>query len=332
MVTHMDLHFSLAGVDVAWPLLVGIGFVVGVLQGFFGVGGGWLTTPALNILGFPFVYAIGTDLAFTAGAAFVGTFRHLRLGHLDVRLAAPIGIAGIVSLEAARRLVLFLESEGVAGIVLRWAYIVFLFGVGAYILWREFWRVRPPTQPAVTRGGAGAWRTFLGAGPRVVVLQGAMTVPLAALVAAGLLVGLLAGFLGTGGGFVLVPLLIYALKVPPAHAVAASLFSVVLATGFGALGYWSVGRVELVAAGLMFGGAFVGTQLGAIATAAAPPGRLQILLGAMLLAAGLAVTLRQATWFTLSAVVMFFCAGAMCAFILWLLWRSRRSGPGLVSL
>ena len=324
MCFRMDLHFSLAGVDVAWPLLAGLGFVIGVLQGFFGVGGGWLTTPALNILGFPFVYAIGTDLAFTAAAACVGTFRHLRLGHLDVRLAAPIGIAGIVSLEGARRLVLFLESEGRAGIILRGAYVVFLFGVGGYILWRERRRVQPTARAALPRRGTGVWQTFLAAGPRLVVLHGTITVPLIALVGAGLLVGLLAGLLGTGGGFILVPLLIYGLRVPPSHAVAASLFSVVLSTGFGAAGYWSVGRVELAAAGLMFGGAFVGTQLGALATEAAQPGRLQVLLGLMLVAAGFAVALRQATWFTLSAVVMFSCAAAMCALILWLLWRARR--------
>lgn len=321
----MELHFSLAGVSVAWPLLVGIGFVVGVLQGFFGVGGGWLTTPTLNILGFSFVYAIGTDLAFTAAAACVGAFRHLRLGHLDVRLAAPIGIAGMVSLEGARRLVLLLESGGVAGIVLRGAYIIFLFGVGAYILWRERRRVLPPAQGGPAAARVGAWATFLNAGPRLRVLQGTMAVPVTALVAAGLVVGLLAGFLGTGGGFVLVPLLIYALHVPPAQAVAASLFSVVLSTGFGAVGYWSVGRVEIVAAGLMFAGAFAGTQLGALATAAAPPGRLQVLLGLMLLAAGCAVALRQATWFIPSAVVIFLCATTMCALILWLLWRERSS-------
>lgn len=322
----MDFYLTLGPVQVAWPLLVGIGFVVGVLQGFFGVGGGWLTTPALNILGFPFVYAVGTDLAFTAAASTVGAVRHLRLGHLDPRLALPIGASAILSLEGARRLVLFLESEGLAGTVLRYAYIAFLLGVGGYVLWRE---LRVEQRQALREAPVGgvspstprlpARLAWLDRGPRLTILNGTQSAPLAALVAAGVVVGALAGFLGTGGGFILVPLLIYVLRVPVASAVAASLLSVAVSTAFGAIGYWSAGRVEITAAGLMFIGAFLGTQLGAIATASAPPGRLQLLLGLMLFAAGTAVAFRQATWFAPSAIVMFSAAVAICGIILALL-------------
>ncbi|MBI4213988.1 MAG: sulfite exporter TauE/SafE family protein [Chloroflexi bacterium] len=324
----MELHFPVAGVVVAWPLLVILGFLVGVLQGFFGVGGGWLTTPTLNMLGFPFVYAIGTDLAFTAVSALMGALRHLRLGHLDFRLALPLGIAGMVGLEGARRLVLFLEGQGVAGLYLRLTYIVLLCGVGVFILWREMVSNAPLTPSGAGRSIGSRWLKPLAIGPEIRVLGGEMSVPITVLGIAGLLTGLLAGLLGTGGGFVLVPILVYALRVPGRVAVATSLLAIVLTNGFGSLGYGVVGRVELLAAGLMFGGAFLGTQLGALATAVVPQRDLQRLLGVMLVIAGLAVAMRQASLYVPSASVMFLAASGMTTIIVALLWRGRLQGPG----
>ncbi|MBI2320349.1 MAG: sulfite exporter TauE/SafE family protein [Betaproteobacteria bacterium] len=155
-----------------------------------------------------------------------------------------------------------------------------------------------------------------------------MSVPITVLGIAGLLTGLLAGLLGTGGGFVLVPILVYALRVPGRVAVATSLLAIVLTNGFGSLGYGVVGRVELLAAGLMFGGAFLGTQLGALATAVVPQRHLQRLLGVMLVIAGLAVAMRQASLYVPSASVMFLAASGMTTIIVALLWRGRLQGPG----
>jgi uncharacterized membrane protein YfcA len=262
----------------------------------------------------------------------------------------PLGLAGIIGLEMARSVVLELEEQGIAGEVLRWVYVALLFGVGLLVLQREL-RTPGETTPArgsggsslraapdasgresastddgvpPSRGSAEGFLRVLTRGPRLDVVPGRLSVPLVGLLITGVLVGALSGFLGPGGGFVLVPLLIYVFRVPPSRAVAASLLSIAISTSVGAYGYWSVGRVELLAAGLMFVGAIAGTQLGALTTAAAPAGRLQILLGLMLVAAGTAVALRQATWFAVSAAVIFSGATAMCAVILGLLVRARR--------
>lgn len=325
----MELYLPLAGVHVAWPLLLGLGLLVGILQGFFGVGGGWLTTPTLNILGLPIVYAIGTDLAFTAGAALVGAFRHFRLGNLDVRLAGLLGLCGMVGLEASRRLVLHLETLGMAETSIRVAYAVLLSTVGVLILRRELQR-SPRLKSAEPRVALepeplGEWlRRFnpLHAGPTITLADGSPA-SVAALVGTGLGTGCLAGFLGTGGGFVLVPMLVYGIGLPSRAAVAASLLSISITNSFGTLGYGVAGRVELLAAGLMFAGAFIGTQLGAMATRIAQQHHLQVLLGLTLLTAGVAVVLRQADQYLASAAVMFAAATAMALVILGILVRDR---------
>lgn len=326
----MDLYLPLAGVYVAWPLLVVLGLLVGILQGFFGVGGGWLTTPTLNILGLPIVYAIGTDLAFTTAAALVGAARHFRLGHLDVRLAALIGGSGILGVDAARRLVLHLEAQGLAETSVRLAYAVLLCSVGGLILRREL-RHAPPmraTQARIAVGheAFGGWLRRLDplhAGPKVTLADGSPAA-VTTLVFAGVGTGCLAGFLGTGGGFVLVPVLVYGIGLTSRFAVAASLLSIAITNGFGTLSYGSAGKVELLAAGLMFVGASLGTQLGATATRVVRQHDLQVLLGLTLLAAGIAVVLRQTDQYVASAAVMFFAATAMGLTILGLLVRYRQ--------
>lgn len=330
----MEIYLPLAGVTIPWPLLVLLGLLVGTLQGFFGVGGGWLTTPALNILGFPIVYAIGTDLSYTFATGMVGSWRHHRLGNLDTRLASVLGLTGMAGMEAARRLVFFLDERGLAESAVRGTYILLLLGVGLGVLLGSVrGRGRGPTesQASSTTEPASSLSRYiraLSAPPLVRASGGSISVSFWALAAMGGLVGLLAGFLGTGGGFVMVPMLIYLVGLPTREAVAASLFSIALTNGFGTLTYGLAGRVELLAAALMFAGSIVGAQLGATATVYVRGQSLQVLLGVTLMAAGVAVALRQLELSAASAVVMFLTASAMTGVILTLLARAQRQERG----
>ena len=335
----MDLYLPGAEVRVAWVALLLLGFGAGVVQGFFGVGGGWLTTPALDTFGIPIVYAIGTSLAYTAGSALVGAARHHRLGNLDVSLAAVLGVSGVAGVEAAKRLVLLLERHGLAEGAVRTVYIVLLLGVGLALLAesaRGRWPARAPLAPLVGERDATPtparcpWGWSLP--PRVHLEKASVTISLWVLVLIGLGVGLLAGFLGTGGGFVMVPLLVYALGIPTRTAVASSLFCILLTNGYGAAAYGLAGRVEVLAAGLMWLGSFVGVQLGATATMHVRGARIRTLLGCTLIAAGLAVLLRQLGASSASAIVLFGAMGVVSALILGLLaagaWRAARGVAG----
>ncbi|MBI4492360.1 MAG: sulfite exporter TauE/SafE family protein [Chloroflexi bacterium] len=331
----IELYFPHAGVSLAWPWLLLIGLSVGVLVGFFGVGGGWLTTPSLNILGFPIVYAIGTGLAYVTGSAVVGASRHYRLGNLDPRLALVLGLSGMAGLEIARRLVFLLEGSGLAGTSVRLAYLLLLWGVGLSIV-LEYARSRPGHAGSSPKAGADTEPSTrlsrriqaLRLPPTLYLASAPAGLSLWVLVAVGLGVGVVAGFLGAGGGFIIVPALVYLLGIATRAAVASSLASVVLTAGYGALSYGLAGRVEPLAAGIMFVGAALGSQFGAMATVYAPSQSLRLLLGITLLLAGVAVLLQELGLPLASMAVLFGTAFAMTAAILGFLVRGLRGRKG----
>lgn len=333
----MDLYLPLAGVSVPWPALLAIGLLVGTLQGFFGVGGGWLTTPTLNILGLPMLYAIGTDLVYTCASGIVGSWRHHRLGNLVVRASVVIGLSGVLGIEASRRLLFFLEDRGLADSLVRQTYILLLATVGMgviveYGLRSRHTRAMDASNPGIA--SAGLPRVWALRPPPLIDVPGLPDgVSVWTLGMMGVTVGALAGFLGTGGGFILVPLLIHLIGLPARQAVAASLLSIAIANGYGTLAYGLDGKVELVAALLMFSGSIVGAQLGATATVYVRGAHLQLLLGITLCAAAAAVALRQLELAAAAAVVMFVTASLMSAVILALLaraWRRREAADSSI--
>src|SRR5512145_1695021 len=123
-----SIYLPVAGMHFNVLLLLLIGITVGVCGGFFGIGGAWIVTPALNIFGFPMPYAIGTDLAHMGGKSIVSTIRHGKFGNVDYRLGA--------------QLVMLLERAGLAEAYIRKAYVVFLALIGSYVLYDYISHVR----------------------------------------------------------------------------------------------------------------------------------------------------------------------------------------------
>jgi uncharacterized membrane protein YfcA len=317
-----------------WPLFLLLGLAVGALQGFFGLGGGWLTTLSLNALGFPMVDAVGTGLACTAGSSAVGTVVHYRLGNLGPRLATVLGASGMVGMELSRRLLLGLEARGLADDAVRAAYVLLLLGVGLLELVGSLGRRQAPEAAAARDAVRWAWLRAVALPPRVRLRRAQMTLSLWVLVADGLLVGLVAGLLGSGGGFVLIPLLVHVLGVPTRVAVGSSLLSVLLISAYGAFGYAQAGRVDLAVAALVVLGAVIGTQVGARAGLRARPHSVHALLGGTLLLAGAATLLRSLGLALASAALLFgttiAISVAVCVFLAHSLWQARpaSSRPG----
>lgn len=327
----MELYFALADVYVSWPLLLLLGLCVGTMMGFFGVGGGWLSTPSLNILGFPMLYAIGTGLAYVTGSAIMGTVRHYRLGNLDLRLAGVLGISGVAGTEVARRTVFLLEEMELAESYIRIAYVVLLFGVGLSIAIEYLRGRRPAAGTAQKPGAQGEPATVLSRRvqglrlpPYIRLTLAPVEISLWVLAIAGFGVGMVAGFMGVGGGFIMVPMMVYVLGVPTRVAVGSSLFSIVLTSSYGALSYGASGRVEVLAAFLLFLGATVGAQMGATATLYVTGKSLRVLLAASLLLAGLAVALQHLGLGNASMGLMFGTALALTATIFGLLVKGLR--------
>lgn len=132
----MFMPISGQTIDV-WPLIL-IGFTVGVCGGFFGIGGAFMVTPALNIFGFPMIYAVGTDMCHMIGKSIVSTFRHWKLGHVEVRLALVMIIGTMLGVEGGAQAVTWLDARGMAGPSIRYVYMIILFTLGAYLLWEAY--------------------------------------------------------------------------------------------------------------------------------------------------------------------------------------------------
>jgi len=293
-----NIYLPIAGLHFNVLVLILIGFTVGVCGGFFGIGGAWIVTPALNIFGFPMPYAIGTDLAHIGGKSIVSTIRHGRFGNVDIRLGLSMILGTSLGMELGARLVMLLERHGVAGPVIRKIYVVFLAAIGTLVLYDYIKhtlaeRRRPAGAP--TRGGINiATRLHRIRIPPMVHFETAgITCSLWLPLLVGLFTGVVAAVLGVGGGFIRMPALVYLVGCPTAVAVGTDLFEVMVTGAYGAFTYGVKGRVEFVAAMWMLGGAAIGAQIGTVAVKYVRGYSIRLLFSATIYLACVSVLLKQ---------------------------------------
>lgn len=296
------MYMPISGVEMAiWPLVL-IGFCVGVIGGYFGIGGAFMVTPALNIFGFPMAYAVGTDMAHVAGKSVVSTFRHWRFGHVSVLIASLMIIGTFAGIEVGAQLIMWLTSKGIEGPVVRWVYIIILGGLAYYIL-NEYFKARREekqtgkkfTDVVGTKLSDYVQKT-LDAAPMVHCKVANIRISVWAVIFVGCLTGVVAGFLGVGGGFLRVPALLYVIGVPTKVAVGTDLFEVMISGAYGGFSYAIKGKVELVGAMIMLLGAAVGAQFGTLTTKYVYGLFIRLLFGITVGLACLSVSLRQIGW------------------------------------
>ncbi|EGY25047.1 hypothetical protein DA2_2768 [Desulfovibrio sp. A2] len=265
----------IAGVKIFWPGLIILGVGVGIIGGFFGMGGAWMVTPGLNILGFPMAFAIGTDIAHMAGKSLISTMRHGKFGNVDYKLGMIMLVGTVVGFEVGAQMVMWLERIGNVEKVVRWIYIALLAAI-AWMVFHDVAKRREKERQAAAKGEkleAGAtgveWHKTLHKIkiPPMVHLKEAGVYCSAWLpIFVSFATGWLAGILGIGGGLIRMPALIYLIGCPTHVAVGTDLFEVMISGLYGAATYTYKGRTELVAAMIMLVGASVGAQVGAVAT------------------------------------------------------------------
>lgn len=265
----------ISGVTILWPGLIILGVGVGIIGGFFGMGGAWMVTPGLNILGFPMAFAIGTDISHMAGKSLISTMRHGKFGNVDYTLGLIMLVGTILGFEVGAQIVLQLERIGNLEKVVRWIYIALL----AFIAWTVFADVakrKRKEAEAAAKGeqlDAGAtgieWHKTLHKmkiPPMMHFKAAGITCSAWVPILVSFFTGVLAGILGIGGGLIRMPALVYLVGCPTHVAVGTDLFEVAISGLYGAASYTFKGRTELVAALIMLVGAAVGAQIGAVAT------------------------------------------------------------------
>lgn len=265
----------IAGVKIFWPGLIILGVGVGIIGGFFGMGGAWMVTPGLNILGFPMAFAIGTDIAHMAGKSLISTMRHGKFGNVDYKLGLIMLGGTVIGFEAGAQMVMWLERIGSVEKVVRWIYIALLIGI-AWMVFHDVNKRRQKEREAAAKGAkleatatGVEWHKALHKikiPPMVHLHEAGIYCSAWLPITVSFLTGWLAGILGIGGGLIRMPALIYLVGCPTHVAVGTDLFEVAISGLYGAATYTWKGRTELVAAMIMLVGAAMGAQVGAVAT------------------------------------------------------------------
>ena len=267
------MYFPIADVTISPILLMGVGFLVGILGGFFGVGGGFLAGPMMFWTGVPMNFVIGTDLAHMTGKSIVATHRHRTLGHVDMKLGMYMVMGTIVGVEIGARFIEALEDTGAIDITIGITYIVILAGISLFTAWESIQAIQMvrtdqiDVQEAVGFKGLTKRIRAINIPPMVSFpVSGIESISIWMVLGVGLFTGLLAGSLGVGGGFIRMPMLIYVLGIPTHVAVGTDLFEIIFSSAFGTITHAIKGNVDILMALVMHTGAAIGAQIGATAT------------------------------------------------------------------
>ena len=264
----------------SFPWLILFGLVVGGLGGFFGVGGGFLMVPMLNVVfGIPYNIAVGSDLGQMCGMSTAATVRHMRFGNIDFKLGFLMIVGTAAGVEAGANVLEVLKHAGTVSVIGReleimslvmsvvyGALLVFLGTAMVRESLRSIKRSRGRVDLAPESPGspiAMRLRT-LRIWPMVSLpASGIEAVSLWVILAIGFLTGLLSGMLGVGGGFIRMPALVYMLGCPTVVAVGTDLFEIMFSSGYGVLTHAFKGNVHLVLVLALLIGTTIGAQVGA---------------------------------------------------------------------
>jgi len=261
----MWIYLPIAGNAVSALLLVGLGGLVGFLSGLFGVGGGFLMTPLLIMLGIPATIAAASDSNQIVAASASGCYAHFREGNVDLKMGLLMLVSGLVGGTVGVRLIQVLRGLGEANFVITVVYVVMLGGIGSYMFFESLNGLRRRKHaPAVRRLRPSVYRRVVEALPlKMYFPRSKVTISAVMPVLLGLLVGVLAAIMGVGGGFIMVPVMIYLLRMPMHVVVGTSLFQVLFTCVNVTVLQASMNHtVDFLLALLLLVGSVVGAQIG----------------------------------------------------------------------
>ena len=289
----MDIYLPIAGQSVNALLIIALGALVGVLSGMFGVGGGFLTTPLLMFYGIPAPVAVASAATQITGASVAGVAVHLRRGGADLRMAAVMVVGGVVGSAVGAFIFRFLQASGQIDVVIGFLYVVLLGWIGGLMLWDALTAlgyVRRAESETAEQPRYTKWLSSLPMRWKFSV-SGLYISPIAPL-GLGFGAGILTVLLGVGGGFILVPAMIYLLGMPARVVVGTSLammLAVSAATTF--IHSVTTHAVDIVLAGLLLIGGVFGAQYGAVLATRIKPDLLRLALAVLILLVALRMAL-----------------------------------------
>jgi uncharacterized membrane protein YfcA len=273
------MFFPISGAHISPIYLAVVGFLIGIMGGFFGVGGSFIAGPALRLVGLDWNFAVGTDLAHIVGKSVVAAKRHRALGNVDLKLGLIMAIGTIGGAEVGAQLIQMLKRAGNVNLVVSIVSITVYVSISSFMVWearrtlaQQKGRAAPPATGANKKQDPSSFKHVtrgiqrLKIWPMVHLPVSGVKISLWIIVIVSFIGGLFSGFLGGGAGYIRMPSMVYVIGIPTHLAVGTDLFEIIISASYGTFTHAVKGNVDILIALVMHTGAAIGAQIGAICT------------------------------------------------------------------
>ena len=273
------MFFPISGAHISPIYLVIVGFFIGILGGFFGVGGSFIAGPALRAVGLDWNFAVGTDLAHIVGKSVVAAKRHRALGNVDLKLGLIMAVGTIGGAEVGAQLIQMLKRAGNVNLVVSFVSIAVYVSISSFMIWESRKTLRSKRVTTAAPSTAAARKQDVSSfghvsrsiqrwnfPPRIRLPVSGVSISLWVILLVAFVGGLFSGFLGGGAGYIRVPSMVYVLGIPTHLAVGTDLFEIIISASYGTFSHAIKGNVDILIALVMNTGAAIGAQIGAIST------------------------------------------------------------------
>lgn len=280
----MQIYLPIAEVSVNAFLLLGLGGIVGVLSGMFGVGGGFLMTPLLFFIGIPPAVAVATEANQIVASSFSGALAHFKRKTVDLRMGLVLLVGGLFGAALGVQVFSILREMGQVDLLVKLCYVLFLGAIGGLMFFESLRTIRRSKNPTAAR--IRKKHGLVHALPfKMKFRTSGLYISVIPPLLVGFFVGILAAIMGVGGGFIMVPAMIYLLGMPTKVVVGTSLFQIIFVTAFTTLLHATTNyTVDMVLAVLLLIGGVIGAQIGTRIGVKLKAEQLRILLSIMVLA------------------------------------------------
>jgi hypothetical protein len=260
----MQIYLPIAEMPVNIILIIGLGGAVGFLSGMFGVGGGFILTPFLMFLGIPPPVAVATQATQIVASSVSGVITHWRKGNVDLKMGGVMLGGGLVGSIFGIQLFNALKAAGQADLFISLSYVIFLGSIGGLMFWESLQAVRHGgSSVGSVRREPGGHFWMHGWPLKMRFHRSKLYISAIPPVLLGLLIGLLSVVMGVGGGFILIPAMIYLLRVPTSIVIGTSLFQIIFVAAFATLLHAITNQsVDAILALLLIAGGVIGAQFG----------------------------------------------------------------------
>lgn len=281
----MSIYLPIAELSVNILILFGMGAAVGFLSGMFGVGGGFLMTPLLIFYNIPPAVAVATEANQIVASSFSGALAHFRKGTVDVKLGLMLLVGGLIGSTAGVYIFSALRTLGQLDLIISILYVVFLGSIGSLMTIESLRAIQRSRTSGISPGRKPGQHNWIHGLPfKMRFRKSKLYLSAIPVVALGMLVGLLAAIMGVGGGFVMVPAMIYLLRVPTNVVIGTSLFQIIFVTAYTTIIQSTTNQtVDIVLAVILMVGGVIGAQVGAAAGVKLKGEQLRALLGLLVL-------------------------------------------------